>query len=97
MAAFIALLRIDIRLYSVKSLKEKRAIVRPLKDRLGNAFNISVIELSEQDSLERARLLLVGAAGNSGRASSLIESLMHFVERNFPQLDVSFDSETIQV
>ena len=97
MAAFIALLRIDVRLYSVKSLKEKRAIVRPLKDRLGNGFNISIIEISEQDSLEHARLLSVGAAGDTARASSSIESLINFVERNFPELDVSFDSEVIQV
>lgn len=97
MAAFLALLYIDIRLHSVKSLKAKRAIIRPLRDRLGNGFNISLIEVSQQDSLQNARFLLVGAAGDFGRASSLSETVVHFVERNFPQLDVSFESEIIQV
>ena len=97
MAAFLALLYIDIRLHSIKSLKGKRALIRPLKDRLKNEFNISVIELAEGDSLDRARMLLVGAAGDSGRASSLCESVMDFVERSFPQLDVSFEDEIIQL
>jgi hypothetical protein len=97
MAAFLALLYIDIRLHSVTSLKAKRAIIRPLRDRLGNGFNISLIEVSEQDSLQNARFLLVGAAGDSSRASSLSEAVVNFVERNFPQLDVSFESEIIQV
>ena len=97
MAAFLALLYIDIRLHSVKSLKGKRALVRPLKDRLRNEFNISVIEISEQDSLQHARIFLVGAAGYSSRASSLCESVIDFVERNFPQLDVLFEDEIIQL
>jgi len=97
MAAFVALLYIDIRLHTVKSLKDKRAIIKPLKDRLRNEFNVSVIESAGQDSLQNGQVLLVGAAGDVGRASSLSESIIDFVERNFPQLDVSFEDEIIQL
>ncbi|MCP4230888.1 MAG: DUF503 domain-containing protein [bacterium] len=97
MAAFLAVLYIDIRLHSLNSLKEKRAVIRPLRDKLKNGFNLSVIEVADNDSKTRASVLVVGAAGDSKRATSLNEKVIQFVERKFPQLDVSFENEVIQL
>jgi len=39
-----------------RSLKEKRRVISSIKDRLRNAFNVSVAELEEQDSHQTAVL-----------------------------------------
>lgn len=97
MAAYISVLQITIRLYSLNTLKQKRAIMRPIKDRLRNSFNVSVIEAAELDSLDRGVILIVGICDSPARASSLRDNLVNFVERNFPQLDLFYDNEIIRL
>jgi uncharacterized protein YlxP (DUF503 family) len=43
----IASLTIELRIEHAQSLKDRRQVVRSLKEKLGHAFNISVAELDE--------------------------------------------------
>lgn len=52
----IAVLTVDLFLPGSISLKDKRAILRRLKDRLANKFNISIAEVDYQDKWQRAQL-----------------------------------------
>ena len=59
----IALLTLDIHIPHAHSLKEKRMVVRSLKDRLRAKFNVSVSEVDHQDLWQRATIAVavVGA------------------------------------
>lgn len=46
----VGLIEITMRLFGVKSLKEKRSLVRPILARLRHDFNCSAIESNAQDS-----------------------------------------------
>ncbi len=46
----VGLIEITMRLFGVKSLKEKRSLVRPILARLRHDFNCAVIESDAQDS-----------------------------------------------
>jgi len=48
----IASLNLEIRIEAAQSLKDKRQVVRSLKDRLRAHFNVSVAELDPSKSLE---------------------------------------------
>lgn len=46
------------------SLKDKRRVLRSLKDRLRNEFNVSVAEVDDQDDRQRATLALAMAGSD---------------------------------
>jgi uncharacterized protein len=46
----------DLQLAGCQSLKDKRRVVKSLKDRLHHRFNVSAAEVDHQDSWQRAAL-----------------------------------------
>ena len=64
----------------VRSLKEKRMIVKSLIARLQNRFHVSAAEIDEQDTLQ---IIVIGAAAiapHSAQADSLMDQISEFVE-----------------
>lgn len=61
------------------SLKEKRTVVRSLKDRLRNRFNVSVAETSLQDVRDRAEITVALVATDGRFADSQCEQIDRFV------------------
>jgi len=49
-------LRVRLLLREARSLKDKRQVVRSIKDRLRNGFNVSVAEVEAQDNRQLAVL-----------------------------------------
>lgn len=47
--AAIGVLTLELRIEHAHSLKEKRHVVKSLKDRLRHKFNVSVAEIDDQD------------------------------------------------
>lgn len=62
------------------SLKEKRAVVRSLKDRLQHRFNVSVAETDHQDIWTRAEISAAIVATDGRFAESVLDKVDHFVE-----------------
>ncbi len=58
----IACLTLELRIEAAHSLKDKRQVVRSVKDRLRAHFNVSVAELDSVDAWQRAT---IGVAGIS--------------------------------
>jgi hypothetical protein len=52
----VAVMTVELYLLGSTSLKDKRAVLRRLKDRLSNKFNISIAEVDHQDKWQRAQL-----------------------------------------
>lgn len=73
----IAVLTIEIRIEGAQSLKDKRQVLRSLKDKLRTSFNVSVAELEQTDLWQRAT---IGVAAISGSRDYLC-GLMQQVER----------------
>jgi uncharacterized protein len=73
----IAYLTIELRIEGAHSLKEKRQVVRSLKDRLRNSFNISIAEIDVTDLWQRATLGVVSISPSR----DYLEGLMRNVEQ----------------
>ncbi len=63
------------------SLKEKRAIVRSLKDRLRHRFNLSVAETNHQDVWTRCELTVAVVATDGRFADSVLDKVDDFVAK----------------
>jgi uncharacterized protein len=68
----VGLLTIEIHIADAQSLKDKRQVLRSLKDRLRAHFNVAVAELAHQETWQRSR---IGVVTISGDAKYLEESL----------------------
>ncbi len=73
----VATLTLEIRIEGAHSLKEKRHVVRSLKDRLRAGFNVAVAELDPTDLWQRATVAVVSISDSR----DYLEGLMHNVER----------------
>ena len=73
----IAFLTIELRIEAAHSLKDRRQVLRSLKDRLRARFNVSVAELDPSDAWQRAT---IGVAAISP-SRDYLDGLMKNVER----------------
>jgi uncharacterized protein YlxP (DUF503 family) len=84
-ALTVALLSVELFLPMSQSLKDKRMVLRRLKDRLG-AFNVSVAEVAHQDLWQRAGLAVAAVAASDDMAEKTLSSVLREIERLEPGL-----------
>jgi uncharacterized protein YlxP (DUF503 family) len=72
----------DLSLPECRSLKEKRRVVKSLKERLQQRFRVSVAETDHQDTWTRAQLTAAVVASDRSQADSILDSLDRFVVRD---------------
>jgi uncharacterized protein YlxP (DUF503 family) len=68
-----------------QSLKDKRMVLRRLKDRIG-AMNVSVAEVAHQELWQRAGLGIVTVASSDEMAGKTLSSVRDEIERLEPGL-----------
>lgn len=71
----IGVLTLDVRVEDSHSLKDKRHVVKGLKDRLRHKFNISVAEIDGQDSWQRAVVAAVTVSSDRVRAEQVLQAV----------------------
>ena len=90
----VATCQIKLGLDGVRSLKEKRRILKSITNRLSNEFNIAIAEVDLNDVWQSA-VLGVAAVGNDSRVlNGVMENVVNWIERNRP--DVYLSDYTIE-
>jgi uncharacterized protein YlxP (DUF503 family) len=79
----IGLLSVDLFLPGASSLKDKRMVLRRLKDRLRGS-NVSIAEVAHQDLWQRAGLAVVAVASDKSVVERMLESALSEIERLEP-------------
>ena len=72
----------ELHLSGSHSLKEKRSVLKSLKDRLHNEFNVSVAETGHHDSWQRAELTACLVSTDRRHAESVLTKVDRFVAGN---------------
>ena len=78
----IAFLTLELHIEAAQSLKDKRQVVRSMKDRLRASFNVSVAELEPSDLWNRATIGVVSVSDSR----DYLDGLMKNVERQAMRL-----------
>jgi uncharacterized protein YlxP (DUF503 family) len=78
----VASLTWELSLPGCSSLKEKRSVIRSLRDRLRDKFNVSVAETSLQDVHERAEITIALVASDGKMAESVLQKADQLVEEH---------------
>lgn len=87
----IAYLTLEIHIEAAHSLKDKRQVIRSVKDRLRNSFNIAVAEIDATDLWQRATLGVVSISDSR----DYLEGLMRNVEREAVRLANNAGGEVV--
>jgi uncharacterized protein YlxP (DUF503 family) len=72
----VGLLTLEIYIPESHSLKDKRQVLRGLKDRLRGKFNVAVAELEGQDSWQRAVVGVVSLSNNAGHVEQSLRTVL---------------------
>jgi uncharacterized protein YlxP (DUF503 family) len=79
----VALLSLELHIAGARSLKDKRMVLRSVKDRL-REYNVAVSELEHQDLWQRAGLGIVTIAATEAQAERELASVVDDIERSQP-------------
>jgi uncharacterized protein YlxP (DUF503 family) len=91
----IALLTLDIHVPHAQSLKDKRMVVRSVKDRLRSKFNVAVAETDHQDLWQRAQLSAVTVGSDEAYLNQLLHLALEEAERTAPECMVQGNIEIV--
>ncbi len=76
----IGVLEIDLYIPHSSSLKEKRYVLRSIKDRV-KKFNVSVAEIDAQDLWQRSKLMVAVVSNDSSIANSILSKVIGTIEQ----------------
>lgn len=70
----------DLHVPDSRSLKTKRAAIRPIIDGLRHRFKVSVAEVDHQDQWQRSAIGVAVVSGTAGHLRDVLDSVERFVE-----------------
>lgn len=78
---FVGILEVQLRLFSAKTLKEKRACIQSIIARLRNTFNVSVAEIGENDKWKECVLGIAMIGNEKAFLDNALSNVLSFIER----------------
>jgi uncharacterized protein YlxP (DUF503 family) len=63
-----------------QSLKDKRMVLRKIKDRVANKFNCAIAEVGDQDEWQSAELGFAVVSNERGFTQSMVQKILQFIE-----------------
>jgi uncharacterized protein YlxP (DUF503 family) len=89
----VGILHVFIQIPDSQSLKDKRRVIRSLKDRLFSQFNVAVAEVGSNDKHQVGEIGIVTVANDRGFVESLLQKVVDFIEERGAEI-VVLDVET---
>ena len=83
----VGVLQVEIRIPDAFSLKDKRRVVKSLKDRIAHGHNVSIAEVGALDEHRRSVLGLAMVSNDTRYVEGALSKLVDFV-RSVPQVSL---------
>ena len=83
----VGVLQVEITIPDAFSLKDKRRVVKSLKDRIAHAHNVSIAEVGALDAHRRSILGVAMVSNDSRYVEGALSKLVDFV-RSVPQVSL---------
>lgn len=91
----IGLLTLEIHIPDARSLKDKRQVLRSLKERLRSRFNVAVAELDHQDTWQRSQIGIVTLSYDQAHLEQSLQAVFDEAEQQLGRDLVSHDLEIV--
>ena len=89
----VGVLQAELYLPGCSSLKEKRMIVKSLKDRISRKFNVSVAEIDYLDKWQRALIAFASVSNSRSHTEEVIQKIFQLLDKeiSFELINHQFD------
>lgn len=91
----IGVLHLDFLIPGAQSLKDKRRVVKGLKEQMRSRFNCAVAETDHMDLWQRARITVCVVSNESRHANSQLTEIGRFAENHAAALLVNYEIEML--
>ncbi|MDO4793261.1 MAG: DUF503 domain-containing protein [Filifactor alocis] len=79
---FIGVLEVELRLFEVRSLKEKRSVLKSLLLRLKNRFNVTVCESAYNDHHTKSEIGIATVSNERKHVESMLQAVIDFIDED---------------
>lgn len=87
----IGVLELILYLPESHSLKEKRQVVKSVKDKVRNRFNVAIAEVDDLDLWQKARLGVCSLGNDRRQVNARLDQVVNFIDGL--QVAVNIDSQ----
>ena len=84
---YVGAMEVDLHIPDCRSLKGKRAVVKPLVEGIRRRFQVSVSEVAFHDKWQRARIGVAVVSASPAHATDVLDEVERFVW-SFPEVQV---------
>jgi uncharacterized protein YlxP (DUF503 family) len=84
---------IELHILESNSLKDKRRVLKSIKDRIRNAFNVAIAEVDDGDLWQSASIGVVTVSNQVRHANEVLSKVINFIERDLRIELVDYDME----
>lgn len=88
---------IELHLPEVRSLKEKRKVIKSLVDRIHNRYRVSVSETDFHDLHQRSEIGVAVVAGRGQDVDRILDGVRRLVDERFDAIVTRWEPEVIEV
>ncbi len=76
----VGVCKVELQIPANRSLKEKRRVVKSLKDRVQARFEVAIAEVDRLDEYQRATLGIACVANDSRHVDEVLSKVVSFIE-----------------
>ena len=87
--------KIELRIPDSRSLKDKRRVVKSLKDRVQGRFNVGIAEVDRLDDWQQATLGVVAVSNESRLVDEMLSKVVNWIEANGEALVVDYEIDLV--
>lgn len=91
----VGLLTLELHIPEAQSLKDKRQVLRSLKDRLRGQFNVAVAELDHHDVWQRSVIGIVTLSNEQGHVEESLQNVLAEADRLLGPVLISHAMEVL--
>ncbi len=91
----VGVLTLELVVYEAQSLKDKRRVVKSLKERISNRFNVSVAEVEHQELRQRAGLAVAMVSNDPKLVHGCFDQIVAVAQRDSVASLLSFEKEIL--
>lgn len=95
MAWFVGVRVFDVHIGHVGSLKEKRFVLRSVKDRIAQRFNVSLAEIGHLDKWQRSEIAVAVVAGDRAHVERTLDRVRDLFDREAELRVIDTDTEIL--
>ena len=78
---YVGVLSIDLSIPFQETIKERRNVLRSIKDMVRKKFNVSISEITEDEEVtSRAKLAVAAVSGDSSYLQSVLSNVLNLIE-----------------